>query len=156
MKSLVVYDSTYGNTKLIAEAIAEGIGGETRALPVSEASSSDLSSVDLLVVGSPTQGGRATPAIKAFLGNIPAAALQNTNTAAFDTRISAKDQGIALRTLMGVIGYAAPRIAKDLQAKGGRMAAAPEGFIVEEKEGPLRRGESERAAAWARGLESGA
>jgi flavodoxin I len=51
---------------------------------------------------------------------------------------------------MKVIGYAAPKIAKSLIAKGGRQVAPPEGFIVLDKEGPLRDGELERAAAWAR------
>jgi hypothetical protein len=55
---------------------------------------------------------------------------------------------------MKVIGYAAPRISSGLQAKGGRLAAAPEGFIVEDKEGPLKQGELERAASWARSLVS--
>jgi hypothetical protein len=53
---------------------------------------------------------------------------------------------------MKIIGYAAPRIAGGLQAKGGRLAAPPEGFFVQEKEGPLKQGELERAASWAKSL----
>ena len=51
---------------------------------------------------------------------------------------------------MSVIRYAAERIAKDLVKKGGRLVAEPEGFIVENKEGPLKQGELERASKWAK------
>jgi len=36
--------------------------------------------------------------------------------------------------------------------KGGRLVAEPEGFIVENKEGPLKQGELERANKWAKQL----
>jgi hypothetical protein len=49
-------------------------------------------------------------------------------------------------------GYAAPRIARALEKKGGNLAAPPEGFFVEDKEGPLKAGELERAAGWAKEL----
>ena len=50
---------------------------------------------------------------------------------------------------MSVIRYAAPRLAKELEKKGGKLVAEPEGFIVENKEGPLKQGEIERATKWA-------
>lgn len=150
MTALVVYDSAYGNTHRIAEDIARGIGDGVPARRLGEACPEALAGVDLLVVGSPTQGGRATAATQAWLGRLPA--LSGARIAAFDTRIAAAEQGFALRALMGIIGYAAPRIHKALVAAGGKSAAAPEGFIVGGKEGPLREGESERAAAWGRAL----
>ena len=72
--------------------------------------------------------------------------------AAFDTRFEAEEQGVGLRLLMSVIRYAAERIAKDLAKKGGKHVAKPEGFIVENKEGPLKQGELERANKWAKGM----
>jgi flavodoxin I len=72
--------------------------------------------------------------------------------AAFDTRFESEDQGIGLRLLMSVIRYAAQRVAKDLAKKGGSLVAEPEGFIVENKEGPLKQGELERASKWAQQL----
>jgi len=45
-------------------------------------------------------------------------------------------------------GYAAPRIAEQLEKAGGTLIAPAEGFFVVDKEGPLRDGELERAAAW--------
>jgi flavodoxin len=50
--------------------------------------------------------------------------------------------------LTKVFGYAAGRIADSLKAKGGRLVAEPDGFIVEDREGPLKQGELERAADW--------
>jgi len=39
-----------------------------------------------------------------------------------------------------------------LAGKSGTQVVEPEGFIVEGKEGPLKEGEVERAAAWAKTL----
>jgi len=57
MKASVVYDSVYGNTEKIARAIGGAIAGEVKVLRPGEVNSSDLASLDLLVVGSPTQRG---------------------------------------------------------------------------------------------------
>jgi hypothetical protein len=54
--------------------------------------------------------------------------------------------------MVKLFGYAAIPIANRLRKKGGELALPPEGFIVEGTEGPLRRGELERAADWARQL----
>ena len=70
MKALVVYDSVYGNTEKIARAIGGAIAGEVKVLRPGEVNSSDLASLDLLVVGSPTQRGKQTPAIGEYLTRI--------------------------------------------------------------------------------------
>jgi len=154
MKALIVYDSVYGNTEKIARAITGAItpSDGVKVLRVGEANPSELESIDLLIVGSPTHGGRPTPAIKEFLNKIPANALKNVGVTSFDTRFSAKDKGVGIRILVGVLGYAAGRIANTLKGKGGHLAAPPEGFIVEGNEGPLKQGGLERAADWAKGI----
>ena len=53
MKAVVVYESHWGNTAAIAQAIADGIGSGTRALNTDEASREALAGVDLIVAGSP-------------------------------------------------------------------------------------------------------
>ena len=58
----------------------------------------------------------------------------------------------AVRLLVRTGGYAAKRIAGQLQKCGGVLVALPEGFMVEGTEGPLSPGEEERARAWAAGL----
>jgi len=144
MKALIVYDSVYGNTEKIARAIAEAItpSGEVKVLGAGEANPSELASIDLLIVGSPTHGGRPTPAVQDLLNKVPK--LQGINVAAFDTRIPTK--------LVGVFGYAAGRIANNLKRKGGTLIASPEGFFVTGSKGPLKEGELERAAGWAKGI----
>lgn len=154
MKCLVIYDSKFGNTEQIAKAVAGAITplGEVKVLRADKANASELSSIDFLIVGSPTHGGRATRATKEFLKKIPANALENVRVTSFDTRFSAKDKGVGIRILLKVLGYAAGRITNSLKSKGGYLAAAPEGFIVEDSEGPLKQGELERPAIWAKGI----
>jgi len=146
MKALIIYDSVYGNTEKIARAIAEAITpfGEVKVLRAGEANPSELASTDLLIVGSPTQGGRPTPAIQDLLNKVTKLSLQGINVVAFDTRIPTK--------LVGVFGYAAGRIADNLKGKGGTLILSPEGFFVKGNEGPLKEGELERAAGWAKGI----
>jgi flavodoxin len=148
MKVLVVYDSVYGNTEQIAKAIAGAIpSGEVQALRVGEANPTELATLDLLIMGSPTQGGRATPAMQEFLGKIAASALTVVKVAAFDTRLSTK--------WVGIFGYAAGKIAESLKEKGATLVVAPQPFYVKGKEGPLKEGEVERAAAWAKRILEG-
>jgi flavodoxin len=152
MRALVVYDTNFGNTAGIARAVADGLGAGAVAKPVAEVSAPEAFDLDLLVVGSPTNGGRPTPRMTDFLRLLPTGSLKLVRGAAFDTRMAADDQGFALRTLMGIIGYAAQRIEKSLVRAGAAVVASPEGFIVEGREGPLRSGEIERAVAWGRSL----
>ena len=154
MKVLVIAGSAYGNTWSLACAIADTMGNGATALRPNQVAAADMEGLDLMIVGSPTQGGRPIAPIKEFLRSLPAAALSPTRVAAFDTRVAVGDQGFAMRRLLGIIGYAAPKIARDLTAHGGHLVAPPEGFIVEGKEGPLRAGELERAAEWAHRLQS--
>jgi len=114
-----------------------------------DATLSDLHVIDLLIIGSPTHGGRPTPATLQFLRSVPTHVLGKIDVATFDTRLAEADQALWLRVLMKAIGNAAPRIARSLRAGGGRLAVPPEGFIVEGKEGPLRQGELERVRGWA-------
>ncbi len=156
MKVLVIADSAYGNTWTIAEAMAGAFGNGTRTMRPSQVQKGDIDGVDLLLVGSPTQGGRPLPAITAFLRGLPRNRLKGVKTAAFDTRVDMAHHGFPMRMLMNVIGFAAPKIAREISAHGGLQAVPPEGFIVEGREGPLREGELDRAANWARSLQSAA
>ncbi len=142
MKTLVVYDSLYGNTAQVAEAIGAAIAGECQILSIDRASASELGSFDLVVVGAPTQGGRATEAMQAFLARVPA--FEGARVAVFDTRLRAR--------WVKVFGYAAGKITERMESLGATLVTEPEGFIVEGKKGPLAGGELERAGAWAKDL----
>ena len=76
-----------------------------------------------------------------FLKQVSKSDIKGLNLATFDTRISAK--------WVGIFGYAAGRIAKNLKKKGGTLLLNPEPFYVAGTEGPLKEGELERGAAWA-------
>ena len=56
MRAIVVYESMYGNTHRIAEAVAEGLStaAETEVVSVHDASKDRLDTADLVVVGGPT------------------------------------------------------------------------------------------------------
>jgi flavodoxin I len=148
MRALVVYDSFYGNTEEIAKAIGGAItGGEVSVLRAGEVGPPEMENISLLVVGAPTQGGRATPAIRDFLNRISKAEINGVDAAAFDTRVTSK--------VAKIFGYAAGKIASSLKKKGANLVAEPEGFFVEGTKGPLSEGELERAAAWGAGLSRG-
>jgi flavodoxin len=153
MKALVVYDSVFGNTEKVAQAMGQALGpqAEAQALRVGDVKPEHLDGLDALVVGSPTRAFSPTPAIKAWLRGLPSGSLKEVKVAAFDTRISVKDVDSAiLNFLVKIFGYAAEPIGKRLARKGGKMTMSPEGFFVQGTEGPLKDGELERAAAWAK------
>ena len=148
MKALVVYDSVYGNTEKVAQAMAAAL--ECEASRVAAVTTEQLASLDVLLVGSPTQAFQPLKPVKAFLKGIPAGKLNGIKVAAFDTRMDVKQVNNAvLTTLAKFFGYAAEPIGKQLVKKGGTEAVPPAGFIVEGSEGPLKEGELERATAWA-------
>jgi flavodoxin len=151
MKVLIVYDSFFGNTERIAQAVGRALGARegTDLVKAGAVRPERLAGLDLLVVGSPTRGFRPTPAVSALLKGLPRAALQGVKVAAFDTGIAPADMpnGV-LRFLVKLAGYAAGKIGDLLRKLGGELVLPPEGFWVKGSEGPLKDGELERAAAW--------
>lgn len=152
IKAVVVFDSKYGNTQKVAQAIASTLKTEN-IVSVAEATSSLLDSSNLLIVGSPTHGGRPTPAIETFLKQIPPNRIKALTFGCFDTRIPVEAVSQPwLKLVIKTIGYAAPKMYRLLRQRGGQMIGHPEGFAVEGKEGPLRQGELDRAKHWAESL----
>lgn len=92
--------------------------------------------------------------IKAFLKTLPSGSLKGVRVAAFDTRADVQEVNSRILTLfVKLFGYAAEPIAARLVKKGGTQALPPAGFFVNGKEGPLKDGELERAAAWAQQIQ---
>jgi flavodoxin len=164
MRTLVVYESMYGNTHAIAEAIADGIrqGSEVRVVRVAEATNALAQWADLLVVGGPTHAhgmtsagtrenariaarkpdaslkldAAAGPGLRDWLESLDKGT--GKQAVAFDTRI----KGPAILT-----GRASSGIAKALREHGYAIKSAPESFLVDMKS-KLVGGELERAKAW--------
>ena len=143
MDALVVFDSTSGNTEKIAKAVAAGIGGRTKAVRAGTAEARGLDKVELLVLGTPVLGDRASPRMQAFMKSIPQGASKKLKIATFDTRMS----GFAK-----LFGSAAVRMAKQLEGMGFTAQSKPEGFIVTTRTGPLAEGELDRATSWGKEL----
>ena len=148
MNALVVYDSIFGNTEKIAEAMAVALS--TQALPVDKVTPEMLGGLDVLVVGSPTRGFRPSEGMAKFLKALPKNSLKGIGVAAFDTRIVLQTiNSSVLRFIVDKGGYAASTIDKTLERLGGRRLTSPEGFYVTGEKGPLKDGELDRAGAWA-------
>ena len=146
MHSVVVYDSKFGNTERIAQAIARGaaILGPVQVMDAVEAARSLVERPDLLLIGGPTQKRRATQALIRFIGAMPTS-LGGIPTASFDTRY---------RGSTWIMGSAAAEVAKAVRKAGGELIAPPESFFIG-RGGPLElqtleAGEIERAEAWGR------
>jgi flavodoxin len=159
MKTLILYDSVYGNTEKIALAIGNALGSQedVSVMKVGDVKPGQFAGLDLLIVGAPTQRFRTTPAMSDLLKMIPENSLKGVKVAAFDTRLSMdeinKTPILAFFVrLFGVNAYAARPIANRLRKKGGKLVGSPEGFFVEGMKGPLVEGELERAVTWARQL----
>jgi hypothetical protein len=165
MTALVVYESVYGNTRAIAEAIRDALtasGHDATAVAVADAP--DTPDADLLIVGGPTHMHGLTTsmsrhmAIKAaeedghhhvepgagderglrqWLRALPDGA--GARAGAFDTRGDANS---------ALTGSAARGIARRLRRRGYTVVSA-DSYLVEDAEGPLQDGELERARDWA-------
>jgi hypothetical protein len=161
MDAIVVYESVFGNTRAIAEAIAEGLGS-VPVLPVHEAAKR-RGTVGLLVVGGPTHmhglstarsrrlaaegvhedggghvepGATEEPGLRSWLGDLTPSAAHCV--AAFDTRFDKSPW---------MTGVAARGIARRLRQHGLDVVST-ESFLVENTEGPLLEGELDRAREW--------
>jgi len=143
VKSLVAYYSEFGNTRQIAETIAETLGkeGASIAMPIGQLQPSQLKGLDLLVMGSPTHRMNVPEAVRPILKSLPRGILAGTPVAAFDT--SYKMSSLMARFSAG------RKLAPRLRKLGGQPTVPPQTFHVESKEGPLCEGEIERAQAWA-------
>jgi flavorubredoxin len=170
MKAVIIYESMFGNTRAIADAVARGFGpgNEAVVVPVGKASPELLDGADLVVVGGPThvhgmsrastRKGAVQAAAKpgSRLTLVPGAegaglrewfaalGRENFAAAAFDTRLD----GVAMLT-----GRASKGIARLLRHHGFTLAASPKSFLVTGNN-RLRPGEEDRAFEWGRLLSS--
>jgi len=133
MNTVIIYDSTFGNTEQLARVMADALRAHStvRIVRVAEADPLDLKKAELLLMGGPTQRHRLSPALRAFLDRLPRRSLPGLGAAAFDTRYHMD----AWKS-----GSAAHEIARRLKRTGATLIVPPESFFVAEREGPLRGG----------------
>ena len=171
MRAVVVYESMYGNTHLVADAIGAGLSTifDVSVVPVAEASPVVLAEADLVVVGGPTHahgmsraatrkaaveaankpiGGLTVepdalgPGLRDWFGSLGRYVVK---AAAFDTRV----HGPAALT-----GRASKGVARLLREHGFELAAEPESFLVT-KQDRLEPQETARAREWGTKLAAG-
>ena len=149
MKILIVYDSLYGNTKKIAYSIGETTSAqyETSIKKVDQITSQDIKEFDLLIIGSPTHGGRFCEPMKKFIKELPDNFLENMKDGTFDRWFPTTNMGFFINHVVKIFGNAAPRLAKEFEKKGAIILDSKI-FYVLGKEGPLKEGETERAKEW--------
>ena len=136
VKVLVVYDTRYGNTKLVAETIVEGIKEIVRAEAVlkviQQVESAELLDYDLILIGSPNHYGVPTKEIKEFILGLEETGLEGKRGAVFDTYLGAGFFEKAVR-------WAEKRIRE--KAPGLELITPGLSIRVEKFKGPIAEGE---------------
>jgi len=88
-KVIVVYESKYGNTKIVAETIIEGIreaqGVETVLNELKEVDLNKIAEYDVILIGSPNHYGGSTKSVREFIDKLEKLNLERIHFAVFDT-----------------------------------------------------------------------
>jgi len=147
MKSIVVYDTSYGNTQTIAETIAETLkesGIEVDLFDVKNVKKLSAKNYNFLVLGSPTRFGTMSFAIRGFLGKVKSEEWMNKPFTAFDTE---NPENMEKKEYS-----AAEKIAAKLTDKKMNQLLPVLKAAVFGQKGPLKEGEIERTKEYAREL----
>lgn len=155
MRSLVLFESFYGNTEQIALSVGAVLGnaGEVRIRRLSEIDAADLAAVDLLVAGTPTRRFGPGEGTRSWMKTLAPGSLAGKKAVVFDTRLDAqRSKSWLLKGLAKLFGYGAEPLAKALQTAGAVVLLPTAGFFVDGMEGPLTAGEELRAQEWISGI----
>jgi menaquinone-dependent protoporphyrinogen IX oxidase len=147
MKGIVVYDTSYGNTKTIAETISETLkesGIEVDLFHVKDVKKLTAKDYDFLVLGSPTRFGTMSFAIRGFLGKVKSEEWANKPFAAFDTE---NPENMKKKEWSAAEKIAARLIDK----KMNQLSPVLKALVLGQK-GPPKEGEIERAKEYAMSL----
>ena len=147
MKGILVYDTSYGNTKKIAETIAETVkesGIEVDLFDVKTVKKFSAKDYSFLVLGSPTRFGTMSLTIRSFLGKVKEEEWMNKPFTAFDTE---NPENIEKKE-----GSAAEKIAEKLKDKKMSQLLPVLKAVVLGPKGPLKEGEIERTKDYAKEL----
>ncbi|MEZ0446557.1 flavodoxin family protein [Cellulomonas sp. ICMP 17802] len=153
MRVLIVVESLFGNTRAVAQAVADRLREDGVEAELADAASApaDLSGADLVLAGAPTHNlGLPTPrsrgqavdrgappagsGLREWIGTLPAS---STPVVTFATKVP------------GAFSGSAGKAAVKLLRRRGVPARHGTDFVVAGTTGPLTDGETERARAWA-------
>jgi len=134
-KAIIVYESKYGNTKLVAEAIVSGIREASALDPVlaelKEVSPAQLTDFDAIVVGSPNHMGSATRSIRKLIDSLGKLNLEGKYVSVFDTYMGS-DFEKAVKKMEKQISEKVPQL---------KLAVPGLSIRVEGMKGPIEEGE---------------
>ena len=134
-KVIVVYESKYGNTKLVAETIIEGLkkvkGIETVLSELKKVDLNEIPDYDAILVGSPNHFGGPTRGVKKFIDKLGKLNLKGKSAAVFDTY------------MRGNFEKAAKKMEKKINEKvpGLKLVAPGLSIKVQGMKGPILEGE---------------
>ncbi|MBC8274781.1 MAG: FprA family A-type flavoprotein [Chloroflexi bacterium] len=135
VKAIVVYESKYGNTKLVAETIVEGMnqvpGTKAMLVELNDADLNKMGDFDAILVGSPNHMGRATRSIAKFIDRLGKLNLEKKRGAVFDTYLG------------GDFEKAAKKMEKQLREKAPGLTLVVPGLSIRVggMKGPVADGE---------------
>jgi menaquinone-dependent protoporphyrinogen IX oxidase len=150
MKGIVVYDTSHGNTKRIAETIAGTLKEATIEVDlfhVKEVKKLGAKEYEFIILGSPTKFGTMSFAVKSFLGKVKSDEWMNKPFAAFDTE---NPENIERARIEKKEWSAAEKIAERLKEKKLNQLLPVLKAQVLGWKGPLVEGEIERTRSYAR------
>ncbi len=134
-KALVLYDSKYGNTKTVAEKIAESINTkgdfETNVSHLEGFDVKKMEGYDLVLIGSPNHFGRDSKKTKKFITSLGDVNLSGKKFAFFDTCLKRQE------------GKATGKMEKRIQSVAPDVQVISPGLsiLVGGTKGPITEGE---------------
>jgi Flavodoxin len=169
MRAVIVFESMFGNTHQIAEAIGVGLAelNEVSVISVNVVDPATVAAADLVLVGGPTHvHGMSRPSTRAEAEKWALDPLKKLRLESgapgrgirewlddHATEVPGLFATFATRVEMPIIlsGNAAAQMDRALHRRGSRRLAAPENFLVT-KDTELSDGEIDRATDWGRSV----
>jgi menaquinone-dependent protoporphyrinogen IX oxidase len=150
VKGIVVYDTSYGNTRKVAETIAETLkesGVEVDLFSIKGVKTLNAKDYGFLGLGSPTKFGTMSFAMKSFLGKVKTEEWMNKPFIAFDTE---NPENVEKAQAEKKEWSAAEKIADKLKEKNMKQLMPVLKALVLGWKGPLAEGEIERTKGYAK------
>ena len=152
MRTLIIYQSYYGNTRLIASSLARHLKelGDVVLYDIERHQNGfDFTSFDLVVIGGPTRYARISVPMQRFLKSPKVKGLLERPVVAFDTRYGLEHKhNLFVRLLIWLRGYGVQDLEKRLDKLAVKRVVEGEGFAVNGPEGPLSDHTEKRVGAF--------